>query len=153
MGDSRATMALQKTGTSYIDWRMSSPAESALPSRQLSLPRLLAFAGSRTGVLALTTVGNLVVRTGSSMVLTRLLTPFDFGIVGIITAVFYTVAMITDLGFQDFLIRHERTEEPHFRNVIWTIHAKRGFALFVAVAIGSPVIAWAFGKPVVTLPL
>lgn len=119
----------------------------------MSPRRLLALASTRTGVLALTTVGNLVVRTGSSMILTRLLRPYDFGIVGIITSVFYMVTMVTDLGFQAFLVRHERTEERHFRDVIWTIHAKRGFGLFAAVALGSPFIAWLFGKPVVALPL
>jgi len=115
--------------------------------------RLVPFLTSRTGVLGATTVGSLVVRTGSSMLLTRLLTPYDFGIIGIITAVFFTVTLITDLGFEAFLVRHERTDERHFRDVIWTIHAKRGFALFAAVALASPVIAWAFGKPVVALPL
>lgn len=119
----------------------------------LSAASLLSLAKTRTGVLGLTTVGNLIVRTGSSMVLTRLLSPLEFGIVGIITSVFFAVALITDLGFQDFLIRHERTEDAHFRDVIWTIHAKRGLAVFVAVAIASPLIAWAFDKPVVALPL
>ena len=122
--------------------------------RQLPSPRqLLTLAKTRTGVLALTTGGNLVVRTISSMLLTRLLTPTDFGIVGIITSVFFAVAMVTDLGFQDFLIRHERTEDRHFRDVIWTIHAKRGLAVFAVVAIGSPLIAGLFGKQAVALPL
>ena len=113
---------------------------------------LVAFAGSRTGVIALTSVGNLVVRTGSSMILTRLLKPYDFGIVGIITTVFFAVTMITDLGFEAFVIRHNR-DDRHFRDVIWTIHAQRGFGLFVVVVISSPVIAWALGKPVVAFPL
>jgi lipopolysaccharide exporter len=121
--------------------------------QHLSLQRMFALTTSRTGVLALTTIANLIVRTGSSMVLTRLLKPYDFGIVGIITSIFYVATMITDLGFQAFLVRHERTDDRHFRDVIWTIHAKRGFALFATVAIASPAIAWAFGKPVVALPL
>jgi lipopolysaccharide exporter len=132
---------------------MSSAAEPAPAKQRPPHRRLLALASTRTGVLGFTTVGNLIVRTGSSMLLTRLLRPYDFGIVGIITAVFYTVTMITDLGFEAFLIRHERTEDRHFRDVIWTIHAKRGFALFLCVAAASPAIAWAFGKPVVALPL
>ena len=131
---------------------MSSPAEGLLKTG-LSPRQLWALATSRTGVLALTTAGNLVVRTGSSMLLTRLLTPDAFGIVGIITSVFFAVAMVTDLGFQDFLIRHERTEERHFRDVVWTIHVVRGVAIFFAVAISSPIIAQAFGKPVVAMPL
>ncbi|WP_341632047.1 oligosaccharide flippase family protein [Sphingomonas agri] len=132
---------------------MSFPIAPTPTKQRPPLRRLLALAVTRTGVLALTTVGNLVVRTGSSMILTRLLRPYDFGIVGIITSVFYMVSMVTDLGFQAFLVRHERTEDPHFRNVIWTIHAKRGFALFATVAAAAPLIAWALGKPVVALPL
>ena len=132
---------------------MSFPAERGPIRQRFSLCRLLTLASTRTGVLAVTAVGNLVVRTGSSMLLTRLLSPYDFGIVGIITAVFFTVTIVTDLGFEAFLIRHERTDERHFRDVIWTIHAQRGFALFLAVSIASPLIAWAFGKPVVALPL
>lgn len=87
------------------------------------------------------------------MILTRLLSPAEFGIVGIITSVFVAVAMITDLGFMDFLVRHERTEDRHFRDVIWTIHAKRGLGVFAAVAALSPIIAWALNKPSIALPL
>jgi O-antigen/teichoic acid export membrane protein len=123
-------------------------------SRLRGVPqKLLNVASSRTGILGLTTVGNLVIRTASSMLLTRLLTPSAFGIVGLINAIFFAVALVTDLGFEAFLIRHPRTDERHFRNVIWTMHATRGFALFVAVAVASPAIAWAFGKPVLALPL
>ena len=45
------------------------------------------------------------------MILTRLLSPHELGIVGIIAAVFYAVTMITDLGFEAFLVRHERTDD------------------------------------------
>jgi O-antigen/teichoic acid export membrane protein len=73
--------------------------------------------------------------------------------VGIIGSIFYTAEMFTDLGFQAFLVRHERTDDRHFRDVIWTIRAKRGLALFALVALASPLIAWMFGKPVIALPL
>ncbi|MFL6758748.1 oligosaccharide flippase family protein [Sphingomonas sp.] len=104
-------------------------------------------------MLGLTAVGNLIVRTGSSMLMTRLLTPYDFGIVGIITAIFFAVTLVTDLGFEQFVVRHERTEDKHFLDVIWTIHVKRGVLSFIAVAAASPLIAAGFGKPVLTLPL
>lgn len=132
---------------------MSYPPETTDSISVIWPRKLLDLTTTRTGVLGLTTVGNLVVRTGSSMLLTRLLSPPEFGIVGIITSVFFAVALVTDLGFQDFLVRHEHTEDRHFRDVIWTIHAKRGLAVFVAVAVASPLIAWVFGKPVVAVPL
>lgn len=122
-------------------------------STQASLRGTLALFATRTGVLGLTTIGSLVVRTGSSIILTRLLTPAEFGIVGLITSVFFAVALITDLGFQDFLVRHERTEDRWFRDVIWSIHATRGLAIFVLIAGLSPLIAWMFDKPQVATPL
>lgn len=132
---------------------MTSSAEAAPAGARLYLRRLFALGGTRTGVLGLTTIATLFVRTISSMTLTRLLRPADFGIVGIIGSVFYTAAMFTDLGFQGFLVRHERTDDRHFRNVIWTIHVKRGASLFILVAVASPLIAWLLGKPTVALPL
>jgi O-antigen/teichoic acid export membrane protein len=129
------------------------PSTASHLARVRQITNLAGLLTSRTGVLVLTTLGTLFVRTGSSMLLTRLLIPDDFGIVGIIGSVFYTVALITDIGTTAFLIRHERTGERHFRDVIWTIHAKRGFALFVAVATLSPLIARALGKPTIALPL
>jgi O-antigen/teichoic acid export membrane protein len=132
---------------------MNPPAEASPAGARLNLRRLFALGGTRTGVLGLTTIGSLFVRTLSSMALTRLLRPSDFGIVGIIGSVFYTATMFTDLGFQGFLIRHERTDDPHFRNVLWTIHVKRGVALFLIVAAASPIISWIVDKPSMTLPL
>src|SRR5579884_3743203 len=113
---------------------MNPPAEASPAGARLNLRRLFALGGTRTGVLGLTTIGSLVVRTLSSMALTRLLRPSDFGIVGIIGSVFYTASMFTDLGFQAFLVRHERTDDRHFRNVIWTILDKPSIALPLAVA-------------------
>ena len=115
--------------------------------------RLFSVVRSRTGVLAITTAGTFIVRTGSSMVLTRLLAPYAFGIVGIISSVFFAVTMVTDLGFEAFVIRHQRTSDQLFRDVIWTIHLKRGLALSILVSLCSPLIAALFGKPVVALPM
>jgi O-antigen/teichoic acid export membrane protein len=124
--------------------------------RRLPLPslrQLIALSTTRTGVVVLTNVGSLLVRTISSVILTRLLTPQDFGIVGIIGAVFFVLGMITDLGFTAFVVPHQRGDERHFRDVIWTIHAGRGLALALLAAVASPAVAWVLGKPPLALPL
>ncbi|MFL6727725.1 MAG: oligosaccharide flippase family protein [Sphingomicrobium sp.] len=124
--------------------------------RRVSIPsarRLIELTTTRTGVVGLTTIGNLLVRTLSSVVLTRLLNPEAFGIVGIIGAIFYALTMLSDLGFQSFVVRHPHADERHFRDVIWTIHAGRGAALAVIAAAASPLVAWVLGKPLVALPL
>ena len=108
---------------------------------------------SNTGVLIATTAGTVVVRMASTVFLTRLLSPDTFGVVGIISSIFYFVVMLTDLGFQAFVVRHPQGDEMHFRNVIWTVHVWRG-ALIAAVAMAfSPVVAAVLQKPEVALPL
>jgi lipopolysaccharide exporter len=121
------------------------------------MPRLLSkvagvLAGS-TGILALTTVAGIVVRTVSSLVLTRILTPSVFGLVGIIGSLFFTLAMITDLGFESFVVRHARGDQRHFLDVIWTVHAIRGIVLALAGCILAPVIAWGLEKHELLMPL
>lgn len=111
-----------------------------------------ALSGS-TGVLALTTVASIVIRTLSSLVLTRLLSPSVFGLVGIIMSVFFTLAMITDLGFESFIVRHARGGQRNFLDVIWTVHAVRGIVLALVGSLLAPVVAWALQKPEILLPL
>jgi O-antigen/teichoic acid export membrane protein len=135
---------------------MSKPAGTALANAraQTSLTSIISrvFSGA-TGVLALTTAASILVRTVSSLVLTRLLTPSVFGLVGIITSIFFTISMITDLGFESFIVRHARGDQRHFRNVIWTIHAGRGIFLAALGCSLAPAIAWALQKHELLLPL
>ncbi|MDO6413398.1 oligosaccharide flippase family protein [Sphingomonas sp. BIUV-7] len=115
--------------------------------------RLVALGRTRSGVLALSTIGSMVVRMGSSVILTRLLSPEAFGLVGIIGSIFFTLGMLTDLGFQSYVVRHERGDERHFRDVIWTIHAWRGLALALLAAAASPLIADFMQKPELAWPI
>lgn len=121
---------------------------------RVSLPSVAArVLGGATGVLALTTIGTIVIRTLSSLILTRLLTPSVFGLVGIMMSLFFTLAMITDLGFESFIVRHVSGERKHFLDAIWTVHAARGVVLALAGSLLAPVIAWALQKPELLLPL
>jgi lipopolysaccharide exporter len=124
--------------------------------RPVSIPsfrQFLTLWTTRTGVIVLTAGGNTVVRMVSSVILTRLLTPEAFGIIGIIGSIFFIITMLTDLGFQSFLVPHERAEDRHFRDVIWTVHAVRGFVLALLAALASPAFAWILGKPQLAMPL
>lgn len=124
------------------------PAYSGVsPSRFLSLLR------RPTSVLAVTMVANILLRTVSTIVLTRLLAPSVFGLAGIITSFMFTIVMLTDLGFQAFVVRHQRGDEAHFRNVIWTVHAVRGVALAALAFVCAPLVGTALQKPEIVLPL
>src|ERR1700674_2230613 len=113
---------------------------------------LRVFSGP-TGVLALTAIAGISTRTISSVVLTRILTPSVFGLFGIIGSLFFALAMITDLGFDSFVVRHARGDQRHFLDVMWTMHAIRGIFLAVAGCILAPVLAWSLQKHELILPV
>lgn len=104
-------------------------------------------------MLALTTVGSTLVRLVNSLVLTRLLSPSVFGLAGIVSSIFFVIVMMTDLGFESYLIRHPQSNDQHFRNVLWTVHAWRGMLLMGLAMAASPLVATALQKPELAMPL
>ena len=50
------------------------------------------------------TAATLMLRLGGNIVLTRLLDPGAFGVVGIIVSIMVTLTMMSDLGFRDFVV-------------------------------------------------
>ena len=108
---------------------------------------------SQTSAVALSSVVANLLRIVSTVCLTRLLAPEVYGITGIIMSVFYMINMVTDIGLQAYVVRHQNSDDPDFLSSVWTIHAVRGFAL---AAIGMA-LAWPLSillaKPELILPL
>lgn len=108
---------------------------------------------SGTSALALSTVITNLLRIVSTVCLTRLLAPEVYGITGLILSVFYMINMVTDIGLQSYVVRHERSDDPDFLSSVYTIHAIRGVIL---AAIGV-VVAWplalVLAKPELAAPL
>jgi O-antigen/teichoic acid export membrane protein len=98
---------------------------SSIPSRLRALFSAERLTGA-TATLVVSTAAINVLRIGNTMLLTRLLAPSDFGIVGIIMSIFFAIGMITDAGFQAYIVRHDRGDEPVFLDAIWTVHMLRG---------------------------
>ena len=106
-----------------------------------------------TSLLVATTGAAAVLRVVNTMVLTRILAPDVFGMVGAILTVCLVFTMVSDLGFQVYVVRHERGLERRFLDVIWTVQVVRGFVLTaLAVAAAGPIAAL-FAKPELAAPL
>ncbi len=84
-----------------------------------------------------------VMRFGGNIVLTRLLSPEAFGIVGVVTAVLIGLEMFSDVGLRPNIIQNQRGEEPEFIRTAWTIQIIRGIILAIA--------AMAFAWPLASL--
>jgi lipopolysaccharide exporter len=100
-----------------------------------------------TNIVICTVVATNLLRMISGMVLTRLLVPEVFGIVGLIGSISYILTMLSDLGFQAFVIRHKDGNTPYFLDVIWTVRLLRATALCVILILLSEPIAMLLGNP------
>ncbi|MBE9563541.1 MAG: oligosaccharide flippase family protein [Proteobacteria bacterium] len=80
-----------------------------------------------------------VMRFGGNIVLTRLLSPELFGIIGIVTAVLIGLEMFSDVGLRPNIIQSQRGEESAFIRTAWTIQIIRGIILAIsAMAFAYP---------------
>jgi lipopolysaccharide exporter len=92
------------------------------------------------------------VRLGSSLILTRLLTPEAYGIFAILMTFSFTIAMLTDVGPIGLLIRHPRGNEVRFVHTIWTIRLLRSFLNFGLLYLAAPLLASLYHAPALTQP-
>ncbi len=91
----------------------------------------------------------LVLRLGSSIVMSRLLYPEAYGLLAILMSIAFALEMLSDIGVTGFLIRHERGGEQAVINTLWTVRLIRGIlnaALLYALA---PWIGSIYGDPLV----
>ncbi len=83
----------------------------------------------------------LVFKLGSNLVLTRLLAPDAFGLIGTAMAFLTTLEWLSDLGIQPALIRHKEGATPTYLNTGWWISVVRGSCLScLAIAAAFPLI-------------
>ncbi len=88
-----------------------------------------------------------ILRIGTSMTLTRLLTAEAFAVVAIITSVLVTIGLVSDIGISAFIVRHERTSEREFADELWTLRLIRGIVLSVIAALVAVPAARLLGQP------
>ena len=108
---------------------------------------------SGSSALAASTVVTNLLRIVSTVCLTRLLAPEVYGITGMIMSVFYMINMVTDIGLQAYVVRHQRSDEPDFLSAVFTIHAVRGVILAVIAALLAWPLSQLLTKPEIAAPL
>jgi len=111
--------------------------------------RLINFKGelfSSTFTYGLTAV----IRLGSSLVLTRLLSPEAYGIFGILFSFLFVVELLSDVGTVGLLVRHERGNDLKFIHTVWTVRLIRCTINFCIIFFGAPLIAALYKTPLLT---
>ncbi len=126
---------------------MTALATTALPCRA-DAPR----AGGRRGLAGLGWTGlaqlaSLGIRLGSSLVLSRLLSPEAYGLYGPAYAVLMTLEWFSDLGLRPALVRHPEGGTPRYLATGWCLGLIRGAALGAAAAVLALPLAHLHAEP------
>ena len=72
-----------------------------------------------------------MLRLGSNLILTRMLVPEVFGIMAIVHITLMGLAMFSDVGIRQSIIRHKDINDTNFLNTAWTIQVIRGLLLWL----------------------
>jgi len=101
----------------------------------------------RGGAVTLGAQGvNFVINLGSTAVLARLLTPGDFGLVAMVTALTGFVTMFKDAGLSMATVQRDTVNHEQISTLFW-INVGLSFGLMVLMAALAPAIAWFYGEP------
>ncbi len=84
-----------------------------------------------------------LLQLGSVVILARLLTPTDYGLVGMVTAITGFLAIFSDLGLSAATVQREQLTHEQVTNLFW-INQALGWGIAVALALGSPLVAWIY---------
>lgn len=80
------------------------------------------------------------------IVLARILSPNDFGLLGIAMLAISTIETFSQTGFQAALIQKKGNVEAYL-DAAWTVSAIRGLVLFMVLLLTAPLIAEFFNSP------
>jgi O-antigen/teichoic acid export membrane protein len=80
------------------------------------------------------------------IVLARLLTPEDFGLVAMVTAIDVFVRMFRNLGLMDAIVQREEINHKQVSTLFW-INAAFGLSLTLFFMSMAPLIAWFYREP------
>jgi O-antigen/teichoic acid export membrane protein len=89
---------------------------------------------------------NFALRLGSLMMLARLLSPNDFGLVGMVTAFTGILTLFRDFGLSSAAVQHTTVTEEQFSTLFW-INVVLGALLGLIVLVMAPAIAGFYHQP------
>lgn len=82
----------------------------------------------------------------STLILARLLVPYDFGLVAKASLVYELIELATALGLQAALVSNQSAGRGHY-DTVWTVHVLRGTALSLLLVVLAVPVAGVFNEP------
>jgi lipopolysaccharide exporter len=125
---------------------------SAVSSFHYWRARIRPALGDGSQVLIASHILQMALRVGSSLIVTRLLSPDAYGVVGILTSISYILTLVSDMGLRAYVVRHKDAGLEAIQTV-WTVRLLRNSALFAIMFFGAPIFADAYNAPDITLAI
>jgi lipopolysaccharide exporter len=92
----------------------------------------------------------ILIKLVSSVILTQILAPEDYGIIIMLMSIAIFIELISDLGIYTVLVRHARGDDQAFINTMWTIRLIRNMINFSILFLFAPLIAKLYSTPQLT---
>lgn len=105
---------------------------------------------ARGGAVAILSQGlKFVITIGATSIMARLLTPADYGLVGMVAFVTGFVSMYKDLGLSAATIQKSEISAEQISTLFWVnVLLSLGITVFTAAL--APLVAWFYGEPQLT---
>lgn len=101
----------------------------------------------RSGAVTLTSQGLLfIIHLGSTMILARILTPQDYGMMAMVVSVTGLAAILSNLGLSTATVQRAEITHEQVSTLFW-INAGVGAGVTLVSALLSPVVSWFYKTP------
>ena len=108
--------------------------------------RIRSIVGDGTSLLLSFGATSSVLRLVSNLIVSRILSPDDYGVMAIIASISYVLEMISDMAMRGYIPRHP-TAEAEMLQTLWTVRAIRNVALFLLMFFGAETLAGLYNAP------
>lgn len=122
------------------------PGRSDPEQPELKAPSLQARASRSSAWAVGQLAGSNALRLAGNLVLTRLLFPEAFGVMGLVQVFIQGTQLLSDLGVGPSIIQNERGDDPEFLNTAWTMQILRGFAIWICLLLIAWPVAMIYGS-------
>ena len=86
-------------------------------------------------------------RLGGNLILTRLLFPEAFGLMGIVQVFLTGAEMFSDVGLEGSVVHHRRGEDRRFLDTAWTVQVVRGVLLWLILCAMTYPVSLLYEQP------
>jgi O-antigen/teichoic acid export membrane protein len=101
---------------------------------------------SNSLISVLSQIIQVVLNFGSIMVLARLLSPIDFGLVAMVTAIMGFLRVFSDGGLSIATVQREEISQPQISNLFW-VNLSLGAIVTITLICGAPLLGWFYHEP------